>query len=214
MLSRLIVLLLLVGQCRVNSFEHVRFLVDHSVHLSSFLTTNGGIIHAHETISSVTTALQHAVGISSVDAVEIELPPITLPDVSIDAVDNLPKELPKFRLPEVSVDTLDNLELPSITLPELNADAAAENIGEAAEYLGSKFGRVGSNFVKMSGLDNAPETADRLLKQSAQLVDDLSKSTAGTSIHHYVTNTFLILMLLSKAWLVGLSTSLLSTNHN
>ena len=135
--TRLIALFLLVGQCSVNSFapvEHVKFLIDHSVHLPSFLTANGDIVNAHETISSVTAALQHALGISSVDAASV------------------------------------NLELPPITLPELNA-------GEAAEYVGSNFGRVGSNFVKMSGLENAPENTDRFLKQSAQLVEDLKKST-------------------------------------
>ena len=158
---RLIVLfLLVVGQYSVKSFvppvEHVKFLVDHSIHLSSFLTANGDIVNAHETISLVSASLQHALGLSSVDA----------------AV---------------------NLELPPITLPELNA-------GEAAEYVGSSFGRVGSNFVKMSGLDNAPETADRFLKQSAQLVNDVAKSTGKSMItnpHHNIILTelsFLALM--------------------
>ena len=173
--TRLIALLLLAASCvwTLAPLDHVRLLADHHMHVyTSFIAAQGDLVHAQEAIQSILSAAQQTFGISHVNAAE-------LPSVS-DVVDSLPalSTTPTARAGDQlsaimqstskAIQSVDLTQFSKVELPEIDAS-------EAADYVGSKFGRIGSNFVKMSGLNNAPQTADTFMKQSSQMAGDFGK---------------------------------------
>lgn len=147
---RLVAIVLFASRCVVTAWTLAPFVADLSFHGSQLASW------AQHTFGVVPALAADVVSSSSSSSSAAPSPSALL------NVDFIVSQLPTLQAPE---------------LPELKIEVP--DVSQAGEYVGdvgNKFGRVGSKFVKMSGLTNAPQTAEALARQTQDVVGGLGKA--------------------------------------